>query len=330
MEETWEIYHKDIPLFIKELINTKEMLRLQDVGMNCGCEYTNLKTFTTKHYYSRYEHSIAVSLIVWHFTGDMKQTIAGLLHDIATPVFAHAIDFLNKDYIHQQSTESNTDKIIGESKDIMSILDKYNILLEEVVDYHIYSIADNDSPRLSADRLEYTLGNLYNYGYCTLQQIKDYYNDLIVDYNEDNELEIQFKTKEIAYSFIKNAFKTFEIYIADNDRFSMQCIADIVKYAVEHNILNKDDLYSVESKVIDKIESHKDSLELWNTYKNYRDIVVCKDKPDKGYYINVDAKRRYIDPLVDGKRLSEQYSDIKDIIEDLKNRDFNYYIGGRL
>lgn len=329
MKEIWEIYHKDIPVFIKELSNTKEMLRLQDVGMNCGCEYTDLKTFTTKHYYSRYEHSIGVALIVWHFTRDMKQTIAGLLHDIATPVFAHAIDFLNKDYIHQQSTEDNTDKIIEESEEIMSILNKYHIQLEDVKDYHIYPIADNDSPKLSADRLEYTLGNLYNYGYCTLQQIKDYYDDLIVEYNEYQELEIQFQTKDFAYSFIKNAFKTFEIYIADNDRFSMQCIADIVKYAVEHDILVKEDLYSVESQVIEKIEGNEDSLRLWNEYKKFKDIVICKDKPNIGYYVNVDAKRRYIDPFVDGQRLSKQYIDIKEMINDLKNRDFNYWIGAK-
>lgn len=329
MKEIWKIYHKDIPLFIKELVNTKEMIRLKDVGMNCGCEYTNLKTFTTKYYYSRYEHSIGVALIVWHFTHDIKQTIAGLLHDIATPVFAHAIDFLNKDYINQQSTEDNTDNIIAESKEIMDLLDKYNITLEEVKDYHIYPIADNDSPRLSADRLEYTLGNLYNYGYCSLKEIEDYYNDLVVEYNEDNILEIQFKTKEVAYSFIKNAFKTFEIYVADSDRFSMQCVADIVRYAVEHRVINKEDLYTVESNVLNKISRHEECLMLWEKYKKYTNVIISKDKPQNEYFINVDAKRRYINPYTEGKRLSEHYNDIKLIIEEFTNRDFNYWVGAK-
>lgn len=329
MKELWTIYHKDIPQFIRELIETKEMKRIDQVGMNCGCEYTNLKTFTTKYYYSRLEHSIGVALIIWHFTKDKKQAISGLFHDIATPVFAHAIDFLNNDYLLQQSTEDYTEDIIKNSKEIMTILQKYQITLEEIKDYHIYPIADNDSPQLSADRLEYTLGNLYNYGYCTLQEIKEYYNDLIVDKNEEGILEIQFKTKEIAYSFIKKAFLTFEIYVADSDRFSMQCIADIVKECMALDILKKDDLYSIEPEVLAKIKNHEESLKKWNQYCQYQEIIIHKEKPKTGYFINIDAKRRYIDPYVENQRLSTYYQDISNQIEEFINRDFYYWIGAK-
>ncbi len=105
------------------------------------------------------EHSIAVSLIIWNSTKDRKQTLADLFHDIATPVFKHCIDFMNKDYEKQESTEERTTKIIRESKEIMALLKRDNIRLEEINDYHIYPIADNDTPKLSADRLEYTLSN---------------------------------------------------------------------------------------------------------------------------------------------------------------------------
>lgn len=329
MEELWKIYHYDIPQFIKEFADTKEMQRLKDVGMNCGCEYTDLKIFTTKYYYSRYEHSIGVALIVWHFTKDIKQTIAGLLHDIATPVFAHVIDFLNEDYIHQESTENDTHKIIAESKEIKQLLKKYHLSIEDIDDYHLYPIADNDSPKLSADRLEYTLGNLYNYGYCSLEEIKKYYQDLIIDNNEEGIEEIQFKSSSIAYDFIKNAFKTFEIYVADSDRFSMQFLADIVKYAVNHQVINKEDLYSVESDVIFKLENDYQCSILWHQYKNYSEMIIVKDKPEDGYFINVNAKRRYIDPLVNHQRLSRQYIEIKQMIDEFVSRDFNYWLGAK-
>ena len=329
MEEMWEIYHQDIPEFIKEFAAVKEMQRLKDVGMNCGCEYTNLKIFTTKYYYSRYEHSVGVALIIWHFTKDMKQSIAGLLHDIATPVFAHVIDFLNEDYIHQQSTEDNTDTIIENSKEIMKLLDKYKLNIDDIKDYHMYPIADNDSPQLSADRLEYTLGNLYNYGYCELGEIKKFYNDLIVDNNELGVEELQFRSKEIAYEFMKKAFMTFEIYVADSDRFSMQCLADVVRDAVNHKIISKEDLYSVESLVIKKLEENERSCKLWNQYKDYSKIIISKDKPESGYYINVNAKRRYINPLVMGKRVSLWFVDINDMIDEFVNRDFNFWIGAK-
>lgn len=329
MKELWNIYHHDIPEFIKEYAATKEMQRLKDVGMNCGCEYTNLKIFTTRYYYSRYEHSVGVALIIWHFTKDMKQSIAGLLHDIATPVFAHAIDFLNQDYINQESTEDNTDKIIENSNEIMSLLDKYQLTIDDIKDYHMYPIADNDSPQLSADRLEYTLGNLYNYGYCELDEIEKFYRDLIVDVNEHGIEEIQFKTKDIAYQFIQKAFLTFEIYVADSDRFSMQCLADIVRYAVNHQIFSKNDLYSVESEIIQRIEDDYKCKQLWHQYKNYSQVVISKEKPSSGYYINVNAKRRYIDPLVNKERVSIVFEDIDGMIKEFVGRDFNYWVGAK-
>ena len=41
----------------------------------------------------------------------------------------------------------------------MTLLNRDNIKVEEVDNYHLYPIADNDTPKLSADRLEYTFAN---------------------------------------------------------------------------------------------------------------------------------------------------------------------------
>ena len=40
MNQLWPLYHKEIPQFLQEFANTPPMLRLKQVGMNCGCEYT--------------------------------------------------------------------------------------------------------------------------------------------------------------------------------------------------------------------------------------------------------------------------------------------------
>ena len=327
MDQLWAIYHNDIPEFLLEFMTTKEMLRLKDVGMNCGCEYSNLKEFTMRHPYSRYDHSVGVALIIWHFTGDMKQSLAGLYHDIATPVFAHAIDFLNKDYLKQESTEDKTYDIIQNSTEIGVLLEKYGLSIHDIDNYHLYPIADNDMPRLSADRLEYTLGNLYNYGYVELDDIKRYYENISVGINEDNNKELIFNSIDIAIDFIKNAFKTFEIYVSDKDRYSMQCLADIVKYALNQNALTMENLYGCETDVIKKINSNPKTEYLWNLYVNYHDVMKYKDEPE-GYFVKVDAKRRYIDPIVKDTRLSTQNNDILEKIKEFVNREFNYYMKG--
>ena len=111
----WSRYNPSIPDFICQLAETPAMQRLKDVGMHCGCEYTSFPMFTGLDSYSRHKHSVGCALIVWRFTQDQRQTIAALLHDIATPTFAHVIDFLNGDPMKQESTESGTTAIIKSS-----------------------------------------------------------------------------------------------------------------------------------------------------------------------------------------------------------------------
>ena len=104
----YNLYHEFIPDYIQDIMKTSLFQRLKDVGMNCGMEYTQFEPFKDCRGVSRYNHSIGVALIVYHFTHDKHQTIAALLHDIATPVFAHVIDFMYHDYIHQETTVTLT------------------------------------------------------------------------------------------------------------------------------------------------------------------------------------------------------------------------------
>lgn len=331
MEKLWTIYNSEVPEFIKEFCMTSPMQRLKDVGMNCGCEYSKMNNLylNMRGSYSRYDHSVGVALIIWHFTQSVKQSVAGLLHDISTPVFAHVIDFLNEDHVKQESTEDYTLDIIENSIEIQSLLRKYNLKTEDVCNYHLYPIADNDSPKLSADRLEYTLGGLYNYGYCELNDIEMFYNDLVIGKNENNETEIMFQTEFIAYDFTRKAFLTFELYVSDEDRFLMQALADIIKYAVTKGILGLNDLYTQENYVIKILKSDEECKELWDRYKNYSSIRISQSKPDSGYWLNINAKKRYINVCVNGKRISQMNKDIYDMIEQFKGKTFDYWVSGK-
>ena len=156
-KEHYKILSKEFPEFLNEYIETPEMLRLDGISMLPGCDYT--KIMNLKHFNSRLKHSIGVALIVWNFTKDKKQTLAGLFHDISTPAFSHILDFMHGDYLKQETTEDLTKYMIENSQEIMKLLDRDGIKVEEVCDYHIYPIADNDTPMLSADRLEYTFSD---------------------------------------------------------------------------------------------------------------------------------------------------------------------------
>ena len=185
IKEYFNLLEEEFPEWLNEYINTEALLKQQYISVTCGTIYSDL--FESNFFYSSLDHSIAVALIIWHFTHDKKQTLAGLFHDIATPVFKHSVDFLNGDYMNQESTEDLTTTIISNSEDIMRLLERDNISISEVEDYHIYPIADNDTPKLSSDRLEYSLSNaLFTYNLATIEEIKELYEDLEIQKNEEN------------------------------------------------------------------------------------------------------------------------------------------------
>lgn len=292
------LYHAQIPPVLQALLRTPAMQRLADIGMNCGCEYTAFATFRQCSAYSRYDHSLGVALIVWNFTQDVKQTVAGLLHDISTPVFAHVVDFMNGDYLTQESTESDTRSVILASAELSAVLQAYRLTVDEVCDYHKYPIADNDSPRLSADRLEYTLGNALNYGFAEQAVVSEIYQDLTVCENEDGVPELSFRSAKLALLFAEIALRCSKVYVSDEDRFSMEALARLLKDALLRGVLSKDDLLTTEPAVIRKLLSDRESAMAWNRFCGYSKLICQAHPINTEACYQVDAKKRYINPLV--------------------------------
>ena len=325
IKDYFAILEPNFPEWLNEYIDTKELLSQQYISITCGTIYSNL--FESDFFFSSLDHAVAVALIVWHFTHDKKQTLSGLFHDIATPAFKHCIDFLNGDYMNQESTEDLTTEIIKNSKEIMTLLKRDNIEISEVDNYHLYPIADNDTPKLSADRLEYSLSNaLFTYKLLDINSIKEIYDDIGIQSNEENEIELGFKTKKIARSFVKVTSRLSIIYREDRTRYSMQFIADILKKLSDEGKITKKDLYELkESDVINIIESSK-YKNIFNMWKNAKKVKSSKEKPENVYYVHHGAKVRYIDPLFNGKRLSKCCKIANKMIEDNLAYDMNNYV----
>lgn len=292
----WNIYHNEIPDFLLALSETAPMQRLKQVGMNCGCEYTRFPAFKGLRPYSRFDHSVGTGLIVWHFTHDKRQSIAALLHDIATPVFAHVIDFLHHDYTQQESTEDKTLEIIAQSPEIRTLLSSMDLTPDDVADYHLFPIADNDTPRLSADRLEYTMGNILNYGFADAYTIRIMYDNLFVGTNEAGESELSFKDFTIALKFANLALKCSHVYVSDADRFAMQMLAELLQRAITDHVISEADLMKTEPKVIALLTGNNLYREQWLQFRAYSDIEIIERPCEESRQIA--AKKRHINPLV--------------------------------
>lgn len=323
--EYLNILEPEFPVWLNDYINTKELLSQKYISVTCGTIYSNL--FESNFFFSSLDHAVAVALIVWHFTRDKKQTLSGLFHDIATPAFKHCVDFLNGDYMTQESTEDLTTQIIKNSSEIIKLLERDNIKISEIDDYHIYPIADNDTPKLSADRLEYSLSNaLFTYGLLDIESIKEIYNDIEIQKNSENEIELGFKTKKIARKFVSVTSKLSIIYREDRTRYSMQFIADILKRLNDENKISKKDLYELkDSDVINIIESSKYN-EIFNIWKNAKKVKVSDQEPKNVYYVHHGAKIRYIDPLFKGERISKCCKIAKKMIDNNLSYNMDKYV----
>ncbi len=298
--EYLSVLSPEFPAWLLRYIAAPEMQRLSGVSMVNGIEYSSLYSF--EHTNTVFAHSIGVALIVWRFTHDKKQTLAGLFHDIANPAFKHCIDFMNGDSETQESTEERTSEIIRNSRAIMRQLKRDGILAGEVSDYHLFPLADNDMPNLAADRLEYTLSNcLFLYGIWDIDQIRRFSDNLTVLKNENDIDELGFRDVEVARDFTLNSLPFFEDTRSNNARAIMQFYADILKSMELHDYLTLDDLYTMnEREIIDWILSCGDKT-ISNAFREFQRATSVygsnAQKKDR-YCTSVKAKNRHIIPLV--------------------------------
>ena len=269
VKEYFNILSPEFPEWLFEYINTPEMERIGKISMSCGTDYS--KCFNIQYWYSNLDHSVGVALIIWHFTHDKKQTLAGLFHDIATPAFKHCIDFMNGDTETQESTEERTTDIIRNSKEIMSLLQRDGIKLEEVDDYKIYPIADNDTPKLSADRFEYTFSSgLTFFRVWNLDKIRKMYHNVVVTKNDDGTHELAFKDKEICEEYIHTISKLWPEWGSDKDRTVMQFLADMCKSMNNLGFMTINDLKTLsEQEIINKVINCENSY-LSESFKKFQ------------------------------------------------------------
>ncbi len=332
-------YHKilspDYPDFLDRYIALPILKRLSGVGLLCGTDWTHL--YKNRFYYSRLDHSVGVALIIWHFTHDKKQTLAGLFHDASTPVFSHVSDFRKGDALTQTATEAPNESILKNDTALRQLLQEDGLTVQEISDYHIYPVADNEIPQLSADRLEYMFpSGMALDGTWDLPSIEKAYNDITVLNNEDSIDEIGFKTLEIAEDYCRRFCMIGHILQLNENKLTLHMLGQIMNMAVEQGILYEEDFMTkTESEIMEVLDNmalrqaqgpHANLARLYKTFRTMTKIEHTEIAlPEEEYFsISLNVKQRYIDPLVDmGQqggvtRLSQVSSFAKKIIDDFK------------
>lgn len=299
MNQYRKYLEKNIPKGIKEYYKTPSLQRLMRIGYFCGMDYASPFIYNFKEYVSTYVHSITTAGITSLFSDDKKAILAALFHDISKPVCSHVIDYMNKDYERQESTEAYTKDIILSDELLVSLLKKDHIEPEEVIDFKRYSLVDLERPSLCADRIDGVLiSSMIWSETLTLKEAKEILKSLKLYINEYGVEEIGFDSFEKAKIFYEQNKIINSLVHSSWDTYMMQLLADIVKLAIEEELLTYESLYYLTDDMLFKLLDFSSNPILRNKLTEFE----TKLKTDIDYS-NSSVKERIINPLVKGKRL---------------------------
>lgn len=288
-----------IPKFLEKYLSLRILTRLKKVGYFCGMDYASPHVYLFDYKISRYEHSLTTALITWKFTKSKKETLAALFHDVSTPCFSHVIDYMNKDYENQESTEEKTEAILRNSKSLKKLLKEDKLTIDDITDFKRYTIVDNHRPKLCADRIDGII--LTSLGWTktlSMKEIPNILDNIKVMINEEDEKELGVTNNELANKLCDLNREIDIVCHSNEDNYMMELLAEITKYVIDKEYITYDNLFDYnEEKLMNILESIDDTALkiLLNLFKTVTlEEISFKEMPP--------VKRRYINPLVNGKR----------------------------
>lgn len=292
--------YPNIPEFLNKYLTLSSLNRLKEVGYFCGMDYASSNIYNFKEYISRYMHSLSTSLLVYYLTKDKRYTLQALFHDISTPVFSHVIDYMNKDYIYQETTEEFTELILKSDKKLLEYLELDKIPLDNLVNFKFSTIVDSPRPKMCADRLD---GIILNGSYWTKTlNKKDIFNiikstELYI--NEESIPEIGFNNIT-AYNKVVETNDLTNIEMHSNyDNYMMELLANITRHLINKEYIKYEDLYFLtENKIFELINNIEDK-----EIKEYIFLFKNIKKEEIPLVKQGEIKERKLKPLLNGKRL---------------------------
>lgn len=272
--------HKITEPVLLDLIETPELDRLKRVSQFGMPSY--LYNFPT---FSRYEHSIGVMLLLGKVGADLEEQVAGLLHDVSHSAFSHLIDWI----YGTETKENHQDEVYHNffmKSSLPSVLLKYELDPERIVNHDLFSLLEQPAPLLCADRVDYTLREMALYR--SLNDVQFARNSLFANKR------VMFNNREAAEIFARNYMDCqVEHWGATEFKTRWRLLSDALKSAMHDGIVFYEDLFTDDFVVLEKLERSENpdirkNLEL---LKRKFDIVDDPDGP-----IELKKKFRYVDP----------------------------------
>jgi len=270
---------------LAELIASKPMQRLKGIHQG-GASYLINENWNI----TRFEHSIGVMLLIKKLGGSVEEQIAGLLHDVSHTAFSHVVDAV-LNYQYEDYHEILFHDVIQKSE-IPSILRKYHYDEKMIVDISNWSLLEQPAPALCADRVDYTLRDMYTYGFITIEEVETFLQNLQVTQGK-----MSLKSIKSAEWFVQTYYKEVIGFFMDPlNIYAYDVLTQALKLSLEQHILSQQDFLKTDDELMALIQSsnHQQVLELLNQL--HSNVKVRVDATD--FDIFRKNKVRLIDPCL--------------------------------
>ncbi|MBN8203358.1 HD domain-containing protein [Bacillus sp. NTK034] len=286
---------------LEEIINSRPVQRLKGVHQGGAGYLVNEKWNVT-----RYEHSLGVMLLLRKMGGSVEEQIAGLLHDVSHTAFSHVIDGVLENEAEDYH-EHIFERVVLESE-IPAILKRHHLDFEGILfDDSQWTLLEQPAPELCADRVDYTLRDMYRYGYISLEEAHHFLQHLTV-------VDGRMYLSEIGAAewFVKTYYKeVIDFFMEPLNIYANDFFAKVLKRSLEKKLLHLDDLLGNDEEVLVKMRESGD-LEVKRLLEKI-DHKVRAEENRSDYDIHFKGKMRLIDPsvminskLVRASQLSEE------------------------
>ncbi|EJR02701.1 HD domain-containing protein [Bacillus cereus] len=293
---------------LEELILSKHVQRLKGVHQ-AGASYL----MNEKWNVTRFDHSVGAMLLIKKLGGSVEEQIAGLLHDVSHTAFSHVID-----YVFDNENESYHEEIFSavvKNSEIPAILSKHGYNYKDILlDDSKWTLLERSAPELCADRVDYTLRDMYTYGYISLEEAQNFLDDLIA---VNGKMVLQ--NIEIAEWFTKTYYKeVIDFFMKPINIYGNDMLAKTLKLALHKKVIHADDFLLEDHELISKLQLCKDQEVDALLRKVHPSIEVKEDRNE--YDLHQKNKVRLIDPpllregkIVQSSVVSEKIRQMSDI-----------------
>ncbi|QNH39353.1 HD domain-containing protein [Bacillus sp. PAMC26543] len=271
---------------LEELIKSAPVQRLKGVYQGGASFLVNPKWNVT-----RYEHSIGVMLLIKRLGGTIEEQIAGLLHDVSHTAFSHVIDFVFEN--EAEDYHENIFQQVIDQSEIPGILKKHGYDADDLLlNDTRWTLLEQPAPELCADRIDYTLRDMYQYGQITLREAEIFLDCLIV--RNGRVFPDSIGTAEW---FVRVYYKeVIDFFMNPVNVYGYEYLAQTLKAALQHNVIAAEDLLKTDQEVLDILHSSENEEVLRLLEKIHPHIQVKED--DFHYDFHRKKKMRLIDPSV--------------------------------